>query len=229
MTRLLIVDNSIHADLYDPVTHWTRSTDAASVVCRPPRGEGAASLDGVTHVLVTGSEASINGDDPWILATCALVRDVAARGLPVLGSCFGHQLVVRALSGREFVRASPTPEFGWVEVTRTAAGDADPIASALPSPFFAFSAHFDEVWPLPPGWDTLARSSRCEHAMVKWRGGPVWGVQHHPEISVDEGRHLIDGEMRVMPDKCETILAAYQRTPRDSRVTAALLAAFLGA
>jgi GMP synthase-like glutamine amidotransferase len=227
MTRLLIVDNSIHADFYDPVLHWTRAMDAPFATCRPPAGRYPDDPGAFTHVLVTGSEDSITQDDEWILRTCDLVRDAAARGLPVLGSCFGHQLVVRALSGKGFVRTSPTPEFGWVEVTRSREGDADPVASRLPSPFFAFAAHFDEVWPLPQDWATLATSSRCDHAIVKWRGGPVWGVQHHPEIAIDEGRHLLDGEMRVMPDRCSTILAAFQREPRDSMVTRALMEAFL--
>lgn len=228
--RLLVIDNGIWDDIYSPTGHWTAVAGCAFDSCRPPVGRypDAATLDRATHAIVTGSEASITQDDEWILRVCDLVRDLASRGTPILGSCFGHQLVVRALSGKQYVRASPTPEFGWVEVVREPAGDTDPIASALPSVFHCFSAHFDEVSPLPPGWVRLARSARCENAIVRYALAPVWGIQHHPEIDREAARVLLDGELaRLPPDACERILASLQPLPRDSGVLPALIEAFL--
>ncbi|MBM4397578.1 MAG: type 1 glutamine amidotransferase [Deltaproteobacteria bacterium] len=230
MKRLLVIDNGIWEDIYRPTEHWTSVAGCDHEAVRPPLGgfPDDAAIGRATHVVVTGSEASINGDDEWILRVCDLVRDLAARRVPILGSCFGHQLVVRALSGKEFVRASPTPEFGWVEVERCPEADADPLLAALPSPFHCFSAHFDEVSPLPDGWIRLARSGRCENAAVRRREGPVWGVQHHPEIDFENARVLMEGEMaRMPPEACERMLAAMQPEPRDSGVLAALVAAFL--
>jgi putative transcriptional regulator len=52
-----------------------------------------------SHAILTGSEASILADTEWIVRTCDLTRALDARGVKLLGSCFGHQMLGRALSG----------------------------------------------------------------------------------------------------------------------------------
>lgn len=228
MPRVLILDNSLDPDLYRPVEHWRRDLGCDLVAVRLPAGERPETLEGFTHALVTGSEATITGDDDWIEAGCDAIRDLAGRGVPILGSCFGHQQVVRALAGKAHVRRSPSPEFGWIRLDRAPAGADDPLARVLPDPAWVYAAHFDEVWPLPPDWTVLAASERCAHAVVRWNRGPVWGFQHHPEIRVDEGRTLYREFQDRLPDRRDLMQACHCPTERDSQVTAAVLRAFLG-
>jgi GMP synthase (glutamine-hydrolysing) len=229
--RLLILDNSVDPDLYGPVHQWARHLPPGTAVDAFRTVEGAlpAEVAGYTHCIVTGSEASINGDAAWIEGAGEVLRDAVGEGIPVLTSCFGHQLAVRALSGRRHVRASPTPEFGWVEVAWDRAAQAgDPVASALPSPALCYSAHFDEVFDLPPDWATLASTPRCPHAVIRWRRGPVWGFQHHPEIEPPEGRALYDAFVQRVDDRRRAVMeAAFCPEVRDSMLTPALVRAFL--
>ena len=65
-TRLLIVDGSIDPSVYRPVDQWARFLRGTPFdVMRPPAGDVAPDLDAFTHVLVTGSEASLLDPEPW--------------------------------------------------------------------------------------------------------------------------------------------------------------------
>ena len=226
--RILIVDNSLDPAIYRPLNHWWPYLDGTVDVYRPPAGHFPPIPLAYTHVIITGSEASITQDDDWIVDECELVQILAKGKIPVLASCFGHQMVVRALSGKKFVHKTPTPEFGWVRVELDEFdGKDDPVFGALPEEFHVYSSHFDEVEPLPEGWDVLGKSARCENAMIKWRDSPIWGIQHHPEIGFDDGERLIAAMMERKPDQRELVMAGFEAQKRDDRVTGILVRAFL--
>jgi len=224
---VLVLDAAIHRDVYQPLAHWSRHIPGSVDCFRVSDGEFPQSIDCYTHAIVTGSEESINLDLPWIVAECELVRALAERRIPILGSCFGHQMAVRAISGKRFVRASPTPEFGWVESLPTAAAAVDPVFSVLPVPWLVFSSHFDEVASPPDDWETMASSAGCRHAAIRWRNGPIWGIQHHPEINVRDGEVLLAAVQEMMLQKADVVRSRMQAEHRDSQITAALVRAFL--
>jgi GMP synthase (glutamine-hydrolysing) len=225
--KVLILDAAVHRDIYQPLRHWAAHIQGSVECFEVSQGGFPQSIDGCTHAILTGSEASINGDQPWILAECEVVRALAERGIPILGSCFGHQLAVRAISGKRFVRPSPTPEFGWLEVRPSREAAEDPVFRVLPDPWLVFSSHFDEVHSLPEDWAVLASSRECPCAAVRWRKGPVWGIQHHPEIDVTDGEILLAALQEMMLDKADLVRSRIQAEHRDSQVTAALVRAFL--
>ncbi len=227
-SRLLIIDNSLDSSIYSPVGHWTRYANCDFDAVMPPMGEFPHRLDNYSHVIITGSESSILNDDEWILAECELVREMAALEMPILASCFGQQLAVRALSGKEFVQATETPEFGWVDTFLTAPdGQRDTVMGELPSLFSVFTSHFDEVSPLPSDWTRMAWSEDCANAAIRWKEGPVWGIQHHPEINYEDGRRLLKAMPTLRPEKKALFRKFLHPSRRDSEVTAALVEAFL--
>jgi GMP synthase-like glutamine amidotransferase len=231
-TRLLIVDLSVNPAIYRPVEHWRPHVEALGVpvdVCRPPDGAAPAELAPYSHAILTGSEASILDDTEWIVRACELTRALAERQVRLLGSCFGHQLLGRALSGRAFVRRTPTPEFGWVEVRKCEGGPQDPLTAALPERCHVYASHFDEVFPLPGGWERVAETSRCACAVIRHNGGRAWGIQPHPEIGIEEGQALQESYLRTMPDRRGVLEGAWQAVPRDDRIAAAIVRGFLDA
>jgi len=228
--RLLIVDLSVSPAIYRPADHWRPHVEALGVpvdVCRPPDGDMPADLAPYSHAILTGSEASILADTEWIVRTCDLTRALEARHVKLLGSCFGHQMLARALSGLAFVRRTPTPEFGWVEVRKTGGGARDPLTAALPDRCHVYTSHFDEVFPLPPGWERVAETADCPYAVVRRTQGGAWGIQPHPEIGVDEGRALQASYLRTMSERRDVLEAAWHSDPRDDRIAAALVRGFL--
>lgn len=228
--RLLIVDLSVDPTVYRPVDHWRPHVELLGVpveVCRPPDGHFPADLAPYSHAILTGSEASILADTEWIERACELTRALDARGVKLLGSCFGHQMLGRALSGREFVRRTPTPEFGWVEVRRGGGLTRDPLVDALPERCHVYTSHFDEVWPLPPGWEVVANTADCACAVVRRASGRAWGIQPHPEIGVEEGLALQASYLTTMPERKTVLEAGWHGEIRDGRIAPAVVRGFL--
>lgn len=145
-------------------------------------------LEGITHLLVTGSEASITLDNPWEPSSMLLLRVAARRGVAILGSCYGHQLVAKTFVGRHAVRASATPEFGFVMVDVVA---DDPLLARVGGAFPSFSSHGDEVVAVGPPVIPLARTADCAVQAMRLEGSRIWGLQAHPEIGWAEGWYLL--------------------------------------
>jgi GMP synthase-like glutamine amidotransferase len=230
--RLLIVDLSVNPAVYRPVDHWQPDVEALGVpveVCRPADGDVPADLAPYSHAILTGSEASILADTGWIVRTCDLTRALDARGVKLLGSCFGHQMLARALSGPAFVRRTPTPEFGWIEVRKTGGGARDRLTDALPDRCHVYTSHFDEVFPLPPGWERVAETADCTCAVVRRASGGAWGIQPHPEIGLEEGLALQASYLETMPERRKVLEAGWHAAPRDDRIAAELVRGFLSA
>lgn len=141
----------------------------------PPRlgpGDGA---------ILTGSPDMVTERAAWMEETAAWLRELARAEAPLLGICFGHQLLAQALGGR--VEWFPGGrELGTVDVTLTEEGRNDPLLGTLPASFPAHSSHSQTVTTLPPGAVLLARSALEPHHA--FRVGPrTWGVQFHPEFT----------------------------------------------
>jgi GMP synthase (glutamine-hydrolysing) len=121
-------------------------------------------------LLVTGSESSVNDDSvPGLARERDALRAAVDAGTPVLGVCFGAQLLAQALGGS--VSRLDQPEVGW-KLLETS--DDDMVA---PGPWLLW--HEDHV-ALPPGAQLLATSDIC---LAAFSAGPHLGVQFHPEVS----------------------------------------------
>lgn len=153
-----------------------------------------ARLDGVqlppserfAGVIVTGSASSVTERAPWMLRAEEFLARAVERAHPVLGICFGHQLLGQALGGR--VERNPHGrEMGTVEL-RIAADD--PILDRKIEPALAHATHVDSVTVLPPGVQVLATTALEPHAALRF-GERAWGVQFHPEFdSVVMGEYI---------------------------------------
>ena len=226
MPRVLILDGSIHRDVYRPDEHWRKLLgDLPSDSVHLPSGAAVPPLEPYSHLIVTGSEASIVEPAPWYDPAVDAVRQAAHADLRILGSCWGHQLLALALSGPQHVRRSPTPEVAWIEVERTA---DDELLADLPTRWHVFASHFDEVHLPPPPWRVLAHSPHCAVQVMRWGDRPVWGLQAHPEIDPPTARLLLEGFLRYAPQHADVVRPALAATPHDDATAPAITARFLG-
>jgi GMP synthase-like glutamine amidotransferase len=147
-------------------------------------------IDGFDAAIVFGAEAQVDqeGKYPWLRPEKDFVRELLQRDLPLLGVCFGSQLLAELAGGE--VRPAPRPEIGWHRVELTADGRADPLLGFLPTSFDSLQYHHYE-WLLPPGAVALARSAVCLQAF-RLPDRPVWGVQFHPEVTESDFGEWLD-------------------------------------
>lgn len=151
---------------------------------------------GYDGVLVLGGAMNVDEEErhQWIAAEKALLRELLARDVPLLGLCLGGQLVAEA-AGAEPRRAA-RPEIGWHQVEVTPEGADDPMLGPLAPTFEAFQWHSYE-FPLPPGAVPLARGEVCLQAARI--GERAWALQFHPEVSRADALHWIE-DYRSDPD-----------------------------
>ena len=188
--------------------------DGAFVEVDARTAESLPASSSFAGVIVTGSASSVTERAPWILRAEAYLAHAVEQQHPVLGICFGHQLLGQALGG--LVERNPRGrEMGTVQLELAA---ADPLLDRSITPPLAHATHVDSVTVLPKGARVLASTALEAHAAVRF-GERAWGVQFHPEF--DE---------RVMTEYIETrsqLLAEEGREP--SAMLAGVRAAQAGA
>ena len=173
--------------------HWIRVAaglgDDDVVVVDVEQGDALPTREGFAGVIVTGSGAMVTDKLPWSEASAAWLRDAARAGLPLLGICYGHQLLAHALGGQ--VGYNPAGrEMGTVDIELQPDAAGDPLFAGLPSRFAVQATHMQTVLALPDGARLLATSA-LDPACAFRCGQRAWGVQFHPEFSTTHMRGYI--------------------------------------
>ncbi len=138
-------------------------------------------FNGIRAVIVTGSHAMVTEESGWMKQTASFLQQARERSVPVLGICFGHQLLALAFGG-EAGDNLKGDEFGAVKVTLTNEGGKNVLFRGRPSEFLAFMSHRQTIFNLPPGAINLAVTNMDKHAAF-FLPPSIWGVQFHPEFN----------------------------------------------
>ena len=141
------------------------------------------SFDGV---IISGSQSSVYDDHrPWIETLSRWVEGAIADEMPILGVCWGHQLLAQILGGT--VKGA-SYELGYVQVEQE---QDDPIWDGIPTPFTVFATHSDHVVALPPDATLLASN---ETGVQAFRQEQVYAVQFHPEYDLRTAQAMINSK-----------------------------------
>ena len=119
-------------------------------------------------------------DDPVLRSERRFLATAVEAGVPVLGICLGGQLLAIAVGGE--VRASDTPEIGWLDITPTDEARDDPLFRVLERSAGVYQWHNDVFEP-PPAARLLARSEASPNQAFRVDGTKAWGIQFHPEAT----------------------------------------------
>lgn len=132
-------------------------------------------------IVVTGSPAMVTEREAWSERAAAWLRKAVEDRTPVLGVCYGHQLLAHAFGGRVGFRDRGR-ESGTFEVRLTHEGRRDSLLGQLPPVFPAHLTHAQSVLALPSQAVLLAGSEGEPHQAFRI-GRHAWGVQFHPEFT----------------------------------------------
>jgi len=164
--------------------------------------------------LISGSRHGAYEDLDWIAPLEDFIRNAYAQGRPIVGICFGHQVLAQALGGT--VEKS---EKGWAVGARTyEMHESDPITIN--------AWHQDQVVALPKDARVLGSSSFCPNAVVGY-GDKALSYQGHPEFNAEFVDMLIEKRGRgVVPDILLDAAKASLQTPLSRAVVGAQIAEF---
>ena len=198
--RLLIVQTGTAAEVLrrahgDYPDWFSQSLGRPLPVLRAHEGEklDRAALDRFKPdgIIVTGSPLSVTERAPWMLDLGHALLDAGAQGIPVLGVCFGHQLLARCAGG-DVIKNPRGREIGTVKVSLTRKGRRDPLFAWCEGEVLeSQTTHVDAVDPLPPRAVVLAGNENTP-AQAFRLSETLAGVQFHPELSAAAMRALID-------------------------------------
>lgn len=165
-------------------------------------------------VIITGSHAMVTDNAPWSVNLEKWIPFLLNAQIPVFGICYGHQLLARAAGGQ--VDFHPHgKEIGTVDVQLLPDCFNDPIFQTLPSSFLAHTTHSQTVLSLPKEAIRLAANAHEPNHAYRL-GKCAWGVQFHPEYTVDIMRSYIQEQTNELTSAgldVAQLLSAVSPTP----------------
>ena len=104
-------------------------------------------------------------------------RELFELGIPVLGLCYGAQLMMHVLGGKVI-----TPEVGEYGKTAVTLDTSSVLFEGLPEKEICWMSHFDRISELAPGFSTVAHTADCPIAAAEDAGKKLYAIQFHPEV-----------------------------------------------
>jgi GMP synthase (glutamine-hydrolysing) len=179
--------------------------------------EPLPALDSVGGIVITGSPAYVTDLADWNYVGADYIRMAHEKALPILGVCYGHQLIAWAFGGQ--VGFNPKGrEIGTVTIDLENEADGDALFKGIPKRFKANASHQQSVIELPAGAVRLARNALdANHGFSL--GKSTWGVQFHPEFSRETTRAYIQARSDAINEEglsATQLQSAVEDTPESA-------------
>ena len=132
----------------------------------------------VRGIIVMGSAASVNDDNKWQRDISDIVINASANCIPVLGLCYGHQLIGHIYGGKvEPLWSGEKKQGKRIVRLKKSTMWGKPSSGPL------LYSHQDGVTKVPPGFEIIADSDLVSTDAIASKSEPVWGFQTHPEAT----------------------------------------------
>ena len=133
-------------------------------------------------LILSGGPQSVYGEEAPLAS-----REIFEMGIPVLGICYGLQLMAYLLGGK--VASSKKREYGFASLRVT---DRGGLLSRIKDNEQVWMSHGDRVEAVPPGFIVSGKTSHCDVAVMEERERKFFGVQFHPEVvHTEQGKKIL--------------------------------------
>ncbi len=188
-------------------------------VVNAAQGERLPHPDLCHGVVITGAHCMVTDNLPWSLAIETWIPALIEAETPLLGICYGHQLLGRASGGNvDFHRRGK--EVGTVIIRRRPESNDDPLFDKLPHQFPVHATHAQSLLTLPPQAIHLAENDFEPHHAFRI-GRCAWGVQFHPEYDSNIMRDYITKQADSLTragQEVNVLLQNLRETPEASSI-----------
>lgn len=162
-------------------------------------------VEAFDFLVVMGGSMSINDEDnyPWLVEEKKFIKRTIEAGKPILGICFGAQLIANSMGGEVFQNTAK--EIGWFPIQATKSDNN--AVFQFPEEVDVFHWH-GETFTLPPGAVQIAESKACKNQAFQM-GTHVMGLQFHLETTPESAQAVVDN------CRDELVDGEYIQTERD--------------
>lgn len=136
----------------------------------------------VKGAVIAGSHAMVTQNLDWSMKIEAWIPKLIQAEIPLLGICYGHQIIARAMGGKVDFHPKGI-EIGTTDIECLNSGDKDPLFQDLPRIFKAHVSHSQTITKLPESAVVMAKNIFEPHHAYRI-GNAAWGVQFHPEYDI---------------------------------------------
>jgi GMP synthase (glutamine-hydrolysing) len=137
-------------------------------------------------IILSGGPASVHVEGAPVLDP-----QIYELGIPILGICYGAQLIAEQLGGK--VSRGGRGEYGRTVVQRIPGATSQLLNDEIPAQLNVWMSHFDAVSVLPSGFVATASTPDAPMAVIENSSRKIWGVQYHPEVAhTEHGQSIIE-------------------------------------
>jgi GMP synthase (glutamine-hydrolysing) len=181
---ILLID--CYVDISGGAANFLPLLPTGTEVWKAVHESSPSSFEEVNGIVITGSAACIGDGDVWLEDLSQFLTQAIQQKIPCFGVCFGHQILAH-LSG-SLVGKMRRPEVGWKSIQ---INEKSSLFTGLSSTFGCFLSHEDGVLSAGDEIVVLASSEECAIQAFRHKKYPVFGIQFHPEMPLEESRSLL--------------------------------------